>query len=289
MDKNIIKKKIISILISGREFKFPVSLDDKSPNNSTGLCNQLFEVINTICYLEVNNIYFDMFSKDYRYGELLKLSDILDLEKMNLLNGWNIYDLADLKHLDFEEILIKKIGYVFQSHDLNHNKFIDISKKLIFKNKYESVAIKIIENLGLDKEEVNLVHLRIDKDAEDHISRTTGCFVDYLELYKKSILENCSTNKKLVLLLEDTNHKFVKYLSERYNTISFDKNLVLDTYRSMYCDNIMDGREMYALIDLLIGKNLIVDNYIGSQGKIFTSSFSVLLKYIGNSKNVIMI
>ena len=38
----------ISVLIHGRELKYPFSLEEKCPGNSTGLCNQIFSAINSI-------------------------------------------------------------------------------------------------------------------------------------------------------------------------------------------------------------------------------------------------
>jgi hypothetical protein len=48
-------------------------------------------------------------------------------------------------------------------------------------------------------------------------------------------------------------------------------------------------REMFALIDLLIGKNLNVCAYICAEGRTFTSSFSVLLKHLNQYKKIITI
>jgi len=280
---------VISILISGRDIKLPYSINDKSPNNSTGLCNQLFHFINSVSmYSLEDDVYFDFFSKDYRSGDLLKLSDILDIQKMKNLYNWRINDLIKFEGGD---CFIFKIGGVFMTYNSDVNKFIDITKKIIFNDKYELVSKKVIDNMFLNDEEVNLVHLRIDHDAEDHISRhlSKSDFDNYVNSYKTEILKNCSTDKKLVLLLEDINHPLVKELSTIYNVIYFSKDLILETYNSMYDDNVLEGREMYALIDLLIGKNLKVDTYICAEGRVFTSSFSVLLKHLNQYKKTITV
>lgn len=275
-------------MISGRDIKMPYSIEDKSPNNSTGLCNQLFHFINTINFNQNTKIYFDFFSKDYRSGDLLKLSDILDLKKMKDLNNWDINDLIDFPG---GELRVFKIGFVFQTYHSYNDNFINITKNIIFNSKYESLAKKVIEIIGIDNEEINLVHLRIDADAEDHISRhlSKDKFQEYLESYKNNIFNNCSTDKKLVLLLEDVEHPLVKELSTKYNIVYFTKQMILETYNSMYNDNVLEGREMYALVDLLIGKNLKVDTYICAEGPIFTSSFSVLLKYLNEYKRIITV
>lgn len=280
----------ISVLIHGRELKYPFSLEEKCPGNSTGLCNQIFSAINSIhlSNLKQDNLYIDFFSKDWLKGDLLKFSDIIDINKMRSEYGWNIYDVTDFIG---GEVRVIPQGYVFMCYHQDKESFKRISRNLIFNQKWEDLSKKIIEKMGLLDEEVNLVHLRIDKDAEDHIVqlRKRECYNSLLESYRDEINKNCDTNKKLVLLMEDIHHPFVSELKEKYEIVYFDKDLVMETYKSLYNDDILDGREMYALVDFLIGKNLKVDTFIGAEGEKFTSSFSVLLKNIKDYNNTIVV
>ena len=81
----------------------------------------------------------------------------------------------------------------------------------------------------------------------------------------------------------------VKLLKEKYDVVYFDKDLVTETYNSLYNDGVLNGRELYALVDFLIGKNLKVDTFIGAEGEKFTSSFSVLLKNIKDYNNIVVV
>jgi hypothetical protein len=89
--------------------------------------------------------------------------------------------------------------------------------------------------------------------------------------------------------MEDIHHPFVSELKEKYDVVYFDKDLVMETYNSLYNDDVLDGREVYALVDFLIGKNLKVDTFIGAEGEKFTSSFSVLLKNIKDYNNIVVV
>lgn len=280
----------ISVLIHGRQLKYPFSIEEKCPLNSTGLCNQIFSAINSIHLVNVkqDTLYVDFFSKDWIKGDLLKFSDIVDINKMRSEYVWNIYDITDFVGGEFNVI---PQGYVFMCYHQDKESFKKITKKLIFNQKWENLSKKIIEKMGLLDEEVNLVHLRIDKDAEDHIVelRKRECYNSLLESYRNEINKNCDVDKKLILLMEDIHHPFVSELKEKYEIVYFDKDLVMETYKSLYNDDVLEGREMFALVDFLIGKNLKVDTFICAEGEKFTSSFSVLLKNIKDYNNVILV
>lgn len=260
---------MLSILISGRKNVY----ESKSPNNSTGLCNQLFHVINSIYLGKNNDIYFDKFSKDYRSGDLLPLSSILNLEEMN--NRWN-YHLHDFTSKD--QIFIRQInpiGYVFQCYNQDRKQFSIIAKRLKFQQRWENIANKWIEAHELTQGPVNVVHLRIEDDLKRHLGNDS--YQMLFTKYKNAILTHFSKEFPLVLLLEEVDHPFVKELIEMGYKVHFtDKR---------YDDTEITGREMHALIDLLIGKNLKIHTFIGAEGTIFTSSFSVFLKSLIEGKS----
>jgi hypothetical protein len=283
------KKNIASVLLSGKDLMPILTSDEKYPDNGTGLCNQLFAIINTISTIDFrqDSLYVDLFSKDVHTGDLVKISEILDLEQMRITNAWDINDIHDLRG---GLVRIDKQGYVFMAYHMLNEKFIDITKKIIFAKKYDNLAKKIIDNLEIANELVNLVHLRIDKDCEDNIKRLFSDlhYIEYINNYRRCITDNCHHDRKIVLLLEDVEHPLVIELVDKFNVVFITKKMVDDAYRAEY-DEDFSGREMYALIDLLIGKNLKVDTYIGAEGGSFTSSFSVLLKYMGEKNKIIMI
>jgi hypothetical protein len=282
-------KSVVPIIVHQRKPVFPVTLGQKSHNNNTGLCNQIFKLINAIHLFKSDEykIYVDLFSKDYRGGKLIKISEILDINIMNELHNYNLNDVTEL--IEPPDI-VDEIGYVFECYHKNKNRFIEIVKSLVFNKKLEEFSKIIIEHYKL-YDLTNLVHLRIDSDFENYLvaSKSIDCFNSHINSYRKIITDNCKNDKKLVVLMEDVEHPFVNDLKFLYDVVFFDKSTILKIYNENYNDEFLEGREIFALIDLIIGKNLKVDNYIGCENTNFSSSFSVLLKYLGNYNKILMV
>jgi hypothetical protein len=289
-----------------KDLQFPIDLDKRFPMNGSGLCNQLMRVINTIAYCDpsTNNIYFDLFASDIFSGVMVKLSSVIDIYSMSN----RLKDITELNSI--ENLYMHDDPYVFRLYHSNQSLFEQISKSLIFNNKYESIANSIINQLGLNDKKVNLAHLRIDNDyrihvtgsennnfnpEDQHYSNRIKAYDKIVDDYRESILNNCDKNIPLVLLLEDVDHPLVLELKKEYDIFFFTKEMVNDIHKKETGDELV-GRELYALIDLLIGKNLNVDNFIGLEqtlqgpdGVQHSSSFSILLKYITNNKKIIMV
>jgi hypothetical protein len=289
------------------KFTYPPNSNYKCPNNGSGLCNQLFRFINAISYLDPKNnqIYFDFFSKDYLSGELCSLSEIIDLKKMNETLDFKLYDVSEFKIDDFinNNYQIHNDHFAFRTYNHKFDTFISSCKSIIWKDKYLNVSNKIIDLNALKR--VNLVHLRIDQDFKKHIvgNRSTEsqdteeywqnrneAYDELVKSYEKTIYENCDSDIPLVILMEETSHQLVKKLENDFEVIFFDKELIKSIEPSI------DGREFFALIDLLIGLNLNIETYIGLEnknplrdGNKHISSFSILLKYLANYKKCIMV
>ena len=301
---------IISVLIFSEISEFdkidylPIDIEKKYPKNGTGLCNQIFNFINTICNINpiLNNIYYTPFCKDINTGELIRLSEIINFSKIKDELGYNIYDSCDFKF--DKEFNFHNNNYFMSSYQNQRAMFEYLIDKIIWTDNYENISKKIIRQRGLDDKLVNLVHLRIDEDCRNHVigdredssinydteywNNREKAYYELISRYEKCIYENCSKDIPLVILMEEVTHPFVQKLKEDYDVIFFNKDEV-----SQYG---IDGRELFALIDLLIGKNLVVENYIGMEnteptvdGIIHASSFSIVLKYLTNSKNKHMI
>jgi len=291
------------------KFTFPVDINQKYPNNGSGLCNQLFRFINALNFLDPtnNNIFFDFFSKDYLSGDMCKISEIIDIDEMNQKFNWNLKDVTDFRNDDFinQNFRLHNDHYVFRSYHSGHQSFEFFSRSIIWKKKYSDIADKVILSKIKEESTVNLVHLRIDQDAKKHIlghrepdgdysseywKNREKAYEDLLYSYENAIYKNCDISKPLVLLLEDISHPLVKKLQNDFEVIFFEKELV---------DKIamgISGREFYALIDLLIGTKLKIDTYIGlenstplADGNKHASSFSILLKHIADYKKCIMV
>jgi hypothetical protein len=286
------------------DIKLPVNLDIRYPMNGSGLCNQLFRVINMISLLRDDfNVYFDLFCKDIMTGEMIELSSILELEEMRDKFGYKIYDITQLNDSKFE---VYENGYVFMLYDRDKKAFEKIVRDLIWSKKYESLSKRVILDKNLENKEVNLVHLRIDKDFKTHIMGNRGdvntdyssefwknrelAYHEIIDRYRKEIYNNCDKSITLVILMDDVDHDFVQELKKDYKVIFFERQEVLKH------ESDVSGREVFALVDLLIGKNLNVNNFIGFENQLplidgnkHSSSFSIILKYLTNAKKIIMI
>lgn len=280
--------KLISMPISGKD---PNKLlqEQATPNNSTGLCNQLFHFINTLYAVKMSgqdvDIFFDFFSRDYVSGEHIPCSEILDLAEMNKIYNWNIREITQF---DGGEVQLFQIGYVFLTNHQSPEFFEEIARKLIFNKKYEEISKRIVENKGLKDEEVNLVHLRIDRVVEKHIANSKGeqKLREYLESYETKINTYCGTEKKLVVLLSDIVHEMVAKLKEKYDVVYVTREEVVEVSKELFNEEVK-GHELFALVDMLFAKNLKVDNFIYAESDINTSSYSVMLKYL-NKYNTMM-
>ena len=264
------------------KIEFPIDINTKWPGNGCGLCNQLFKVINTLCYIDNNqyDIYFDLFSKDYNSGETITISSILELEEMRNKYNYKIYDIIDFDYKKNKYHIYNDL-YVFRSYQQNVDLFTENLNKIIFNKELEDTSINIIKSKDLEDKIVNLAHIRIDIDFKNHMVSTSGeqSYLDLIENYRTEIYKNCDKSIPLVLLLEQTDHYFVNELRKDYNIITFEKSDVLNVNPDI------NGRELFALIDLLIGKNLNVNTFIGTE----KSSFSIVLDKLNRYKKSLMI
>ena len=258
---------------------FPINIENTNwPGNGCGLCNQVFKLINTIAFNQGSDIYVDLFSKDYLKGNTICSSEIFNLEEMRKL-GHKLYDIVDMDYS--QNYVIKTYPGVYMLYNMNKDYFINIVKSLRFTSKYENIAKNILVNKGLSNKLVNLVHLRIDIDFKNHVVSTSSLenYLNLIERYREQIYLNCDNSIPLVLLLEETDHSFVKELQKDYDVYMFEKSEVLSV------DDKIEGREIFALIDLLTAKELTIDKFIGLEG----STFSLILNYLIECKKSIIL
>lgn len=192
--------------------------------------------------------------------------------------GHRLYDIVDMDYN--QNYVIKTYPGVYMLYHMNKDYFINIVKSLRFSSKYENIAKNVLVNKGLSNKLVNLVHLRIDIDMKNHVVSTDGLerYLNIIEMYREQIYLNCDNSIPLVLLLEETDHSFVKELQKDYDVYMFEKSEVLSV------DNKIEGREIFALVDLLTAKELTIDKFIGLEG----STFSLILNYLIECKKSII-
>lgn len=289
----MMRKNLVSMPISGKDPNH-INKDNATPGNLSGLCNQIFHFINTIYVVRMSgqefDIYFDYFSSDYSSGEHIPCSEIIDLEQMNKRYGWNIREITDFEGVPTE---IYQTGYVFLTYYECPEFFEEMVRKLIFNNKYEQISKRLLENKGLKDEEVNLVHLRIDRVLQNHLLNYYGedgqeKLRNYLESYENKINTYCGTDKKLVVLLSDVDHEMVTILKEKYDVFYVTREEVLEVSNELFNEEVK-GHELFALVDMLFAKNLKVDTFIYAESEINTSTFSIMLKYLNQYKTMISV
>jgi hypothetical protein len=193
--------------------------------------------------------------------------------------GHRLYDIVDMDYN--QNYVIKTYPGVYMLYHMNKDYFINIVKSLRFSSKYENIAKNILVNKDLSNKLVNLVHLRIDIDFKNHVVSTSSLenYLNIIERYREQIYMNCDNSIPLVLLLEETDHSFVKELQKDYDVYMFEKSEVLSV------DNKIEGREIFALVDLLTAKELTIDKFIGLEG----STFSLILNYLIECKKSIIL
>ena len=109
---------------------FPINIENTNwPGNGCGLCNQIFKLINTIAFNNENDIYVDLFSKDYLKGNTICPSEIFNLEEMRKL-GHKLYDIVDMDYN--QNYVIKTYPGVYMLYNMNKDYFINIVKSLRF-------------------------------------------------------------------------------------------------------------------------------------------------------------
>lgn len=278
----------IAKLVDASEIQIPIDLNKKVPSNNAGLCNQIFSIINCFSHFNLfqNEIFFDLFSTDIDGGGMISLNNIINIKEMREKYGYRIYDVTALIPNYNMQYNIFYDPYIMRTYHTNENMFSKYAQEIVFTEKYESISNAIIKEYNLQNKIVNLVHLRIDSDMEKHItkSQSKDVFDEIVSNYRKIIFEVCDKTLPLVLLMEDIEHPLVLELKHYYDVYYFTKNKVNEVSQKMLSEGIK-GRELYALIDLLIGRKLTINNYIGLENKKHQSSFSVFLKHTSKYQN----
>jgi hypothetical protein len=292
------------------KFEFPIDLNKKYPANGSGLCNQLFKIINAMAFLspKSNNIYFDLMTKDINTGDMCKVSDLINLKEINRIYGTKLMDITDFPIDSFSkgDYQICDDQFVFRTYLQSPQAFESTAKAIIWSEKHLSIANQAISEKNLSDKEVNLVHMRIDQDMKKHIiGNREDNTIDYstehwvnrekayhelVDRYRDAIKANCQADIPLVILMDEVTHPLVKDLEKEYDVVFFEKDLINKI------DPEISGREIYALIDLLIGLNLDAKTFIGLENKTpladgnkQTSSFSVLIKHLTRAERTIMV
>jgi hypothetical protein len=256
----------------------PVDLTIKRNGAMSGLCNQLFRIVNAFVAHEPekNTIIIDLAAADYLSGDVVPISELLDLKMMNRMYGLKVRDIVDFKPKHY---IHTNDFFIFRSNWHNPPAFTSYVRKLIFSERFRQVGGKLAQHFGIVGLRVNLVHLRLESDMQAQINNKEEC--DRIsEKYYHKITKHCNRTEPLVLLTGDCQHPLVTKLQEEYRVIYVSKEL------AQACLNPpgvlpLQGREVMALCDITFSQYLLVNHYICFDGGAHRqSSFSTLLRNI---------
>lgn len=134
---------------------------------------------------------------------------------------------------------------IFMGWYSTFQEFSEVFSRLKFHSRYRGRAKSCLAKLDRTRS-INVVHLRIEEDGVDHWSKMNGMGKEEfrLELAKvyRGLLSNIPLGSQLVILTYDHRHPMVTELRQRYDVHTFD-----------HAGTGVVGRELHAIIDLLIG------------------------------------
>jgi glycerol-3-phosphate responsive antiterminator len=227
-----------------------------------GLCNQIYALCGCIEYSiskNINSIYIDRFLMEINSDKWCPISDIIDINKLNLflkqyninvIDSFNSYELNELKNNYIESPIL------YFGTSGNPKLFTKILNNIQFLDKYIEIAKKII-----NFNDYNVIHLRLENDAVETYSKEMNIHPDvyktineerYIHCIKKYIDKNVMT----VVLCSNENNNVIEYLKK-------------NKYKFILTLKFFEYREINALIDLIIG-TMCNTVFIGS----YESSFS---------------
>jgi len=214
----------------------------------------------------------DNFLTDINNGSMIQSSKIFDFSRMNKdLSKYNIQvmDVYDVHNTTLE----LSFNYYFNwiNNDVKDS-FKEFTKYIKFNQKYYELAQNTISNLGTT---FNTIHLRTEEDAINHWSKqnrmTTDQFKTSLEeIYIEKIGLHFTKSIPILLLTSDTNSPIVNYLKDQ-------------GYTYYITDKVLKGREVNAIVDLILGSQT-TNHFIGNfnnellRGSSFSYSILQLLK-----------
>jgi len=233
--------------------------------NAVGLCNQLMYFINGVLFCYKNGIpklLITNFITDNSTLVLKPISEIIDFNETNkFLKKYNV-SISDLVNPS-NNVHIHNTS--LDENYIDASKFFDIFNNIKFNDKYYNLSNNLINEIKFklgDDVKINIIHLRVEKDAIIHWSRINNMNPilfnilleqKYINLINKYINKHVFT----VVMTYSMNNNVIKFLKKNgYNFFISKKDVTI-------------GRECNALTDLLLARQ-INNFFIGVGGSTFT-------------------
>ena len=264
-------------------------------SRGSGLTNQIFALITSIIiaiYKRESIVVFDYFLDDFSKEDYTIISNIINMEQMNifLFDKYRVLliDRYNIDSIIVSENIINKINenteynYTFGwINDINADLFENILLNIRFHPDFVEKADRCMQTVS-DKK-TNIIHLRVEDDAIKHWSKMnhmTECefrgFIEnkYIELIKRHFDKDDET----IILSSSSKNGVIDFLER-------------EGYSYTFTEKHFAGREKNAIVDLLISKrcnNIFIGNF--NPIKLNGSSFSYFIsKSLDNDVKRIMI
>lgn len=244
-------------------------------DNKTGLCNQIMSLISGI-WVAIENkkryVVVGRFSKQINGNSFIPACEVFDFDLMNTFlkkydiilvdGGSNVYNYE------------WRFDWIYRH---NKDKFEEFTQYIRFQKRFYDLANSFIKTIGTS---YNCVHLRVEDDVVDHIvsyyNKNKEDVINQLHtIYVESITKNMSTDLPLVILCGDKNNSVIQYLRN-------------NNYKLLQCEKLLEGRELNAIVDLIIGASTtesFISNY--NAENMIGSSFSyTILQLLNNCKTI---
>jgi len=209
----------------------------------TGLCNQLFALVNGILQakrLQQGVAVVGSFAPELNSQQRIPASTVIDLEQTG--------DNVGIKLIDGDQRGRSNFAWYTQHSEVN---FVNILRGIRFQPLLVNIAKDLCkEHLDFDKP-IHTIHFRIELDAIQHWSRMNkiapDVFREKLASRYREAIQCIPAGEQIIALTFDTNAPLLQELSANH------KIIVLDT-RELVNDRLgYSGRELCAVIDLLVG------------------------------------
>jgi hypothetical protein len=279
--------------------------------NSTerGLVNQLINLINGITLSNGRHIYNPHFFPNYNSTDWIPLSDIFDIDRLNIMFESYTKIIID-KTIDQKEWIKPdyynnlcsrnsraKISDILSKEDYPYLDLGDVFSVMLDRNsRIEKIEFEFYKNIpfipefgsvlkyikdNFLRDQYNVLHLRLE---DDFVSPYAVYYGRDCEEYTKILLTRYFNAMSKMFKPEDKIYIATHLLKKDY-----PNNYVIDLIREKYPNiitvipwreqfNLPQGREIDAIIDYLISINN--EKFIGIHG----STFSILINKINKSK-----
>lgn len=240
------------------------------PDGKSGLCNQIMSLISGILLAiesKKSTVVVGEFNIDNKVGGKVPSKDIFDFKSMNLLLSKykiTLVDMVDIK------INITNIKFSYNFLWINQSvkaKFEEFTKYIRFNPTYYELANKTLSVVGTN---YNTIHIRTEEDALNHWSKQNRMNIDQFktsleELYIKKIEAYFTKSIPILLVTSDINSPIIDFLKA-------------EGYTYYFTDKELKGREVNAIVDLIIGSQT-TNHFIGNYNNelLRGSSFSYLI------------